>query len=258
VGSKHHLATGLLLAALLDRSAFADGPSHPALRQAATPESSPAPKPTPKPSPGPKARSRARRSIRLSIDEAVTEVLNAHDQPCEHADRAGVPCFPVTIETEGPRFSVAESLHRYRPLGGKPAPGGPPTNSEMQEQLTGRRWPLPGFSFDPGCAMKSLMRSLRTGHNTFYLYRLQDAGGTRPLLLDHELSRETLRTRPEIRELIGEYSGECEAIAAWHKALREQLAAEQAAERANTVPPGPTPAPPAPKPTPAALNGDPR
>lgn len=229
----HHLATSLLLAAaLFGRSALADGaspPQQPSPQQgSARPE--PTPSPTPKPSPGPKGRARARRSIRLSIDRAVTEVLDAHEQPCERAEREGMPCFPITVETEGPRFSVAEAMRRYRPLGGKPAPGGAPTNSEMQEQLTGRRWPHAGVGFDPGCAAKSLARSLRTGSNTFYLYRLQDTTGTRPLLLDHKLSRDTLRTRPEIRELVGEYFGECEAMAAWRKALREQVAAEQAAD----------------------------
>ena len=140
-----------------------------------------------------------------------------------------MPCFPVTVETEGPRFSVAEALRRYRPIGGKPAPGGPPTTAEMQEQLTGApRSDTGGVSFDPGCAMKSLTRMIRGSSNTFYLYRIQDSRGTRPLLLDRKLSREALDARPEVRELLGEFSGECEAIAAWRKAVARARASEQA------------------------------
>lgn len=232
MGSKHHLGTTLLLAAtLIGGFAHADqtGP-------APTPTASPSPSPSPKPSP----RRRAAPII-LSVDRAVAEVLKAHERPCERAEREGVPCFPVTVETEGPRFSVAEALRRYRPLGGKPAPGGPPTNAEMQQQLTGRMWPPAGFSFDPGCAMKSLARALRGGSNTFYLYRVQDGHGTRPLLLDHRLSREALEARPEVRELLGEYDGQCDAIAAWRKELRAQVAAEEAAARARPVTPAPAP-----------------
>jgi hypothetical protein len=228
VGSKRHLvAVLLLLAAPLVRSSQADV-SNPA----PTPKPSATPSPTPKPSPRP----RPARPITLSIDDAVAVVLNADEHPCERAKREGVPCFPVIVETEGPRFSVAEALRRFRPIGGKPAPGGPPTNAEMQQQLTGMTWPLAGISFDPGCAMKSLSRSLRGNSNSFYLYRIQDSRGTRPLLLDHKLSREALDTRPEVRELLGEYHGECEALAAWRKELRAQRAAEQAADGESPSP----------------------
>jgi hypothetical protein len=232
VGSKHQLATTLLLAAtLLGRSALAGGPD---------------PVPKPSPTPKPSARSRTARPIALSVHDAVSEVLKAHEHPCERAEREGVPCFPVTVETEGPRFSVAEALRRYRPVG-RPAPGGPPTASELQQHLTGAPQSASGgVSFDPGCAMKSLARAFRGGSNTFYLYRLQDARGTRPLLTDHKLSREALAVRPEVRELLGEYSGECEALAAWRKELREQRASEQAASRraaeeASPITPAPTP-----------------
>jgi hypothetical protein len=226
VGSKHRLAAALLLlATLLARSALADG------AQAGSPSPAPAPKPlpTPKPTPAPKAPPRARRPIRLSIEDAVTEVMRSHERPCERSDRDGVPCFPVTVETEGPRFSVAEALRRYRAIGGKPAPGGPPTTAEIQKQLSGAPTSTSGgYTFDPGCALKSLVRMIGGGGNTFYLYRTQDQFGTRPLLTDRRLSRETLELHPEVRELVGEYFGECDAIAAWRKALREQLATEKA------------------------------
>ncbi len=110
----------------------------------------------------------------------------------------------------------------------------------MLQHLTGAQQSHPGgVSFDPGCAMKSLVRMISGGSNTFYLYRIQDSRGTRPLLTDRKLSRDTLDVRPEIRDLLGEFSGECEAVAAWRKALREDLASQQAAEEASP----PTPAP---------------
>jgi hypothetical protein len=202
VGARQHLLTVLLLAAVP--------------LSAATP--------TPKPSP------KAKRSIRSSIDDAVEAVMRAHERPCEDTESEGVACFPVTVEVEGPRFSVSEALRRYRALGGRPAPGGPPTNAEMQEQLTGRKGPPSGFSFDPACAIKGLAHTLRGGSNTFYLYRLQDSRGTWPLLLDRRLSREALEARPEVRELLGEYHGVCEAVGAWRRELRRQLAEEKAVE----------------------------
>ena len=215
MGSKRRLATALLLAIVLGRPAQAG-------------DSSPAPTPTPAPSP--KASPRPRRApIILSVDRAVDEVLKEHEQPCARAERDGVPCFPVTVETQGPRFSVAEALRRYQAIGGRPAPGGPPTTAEIQQHLSGaQRSASGGYSFDPGCGMKSLVRMIGGGGNTFYLYRIQDRLGTQPLLTDRKLSREALAARPEVRELLGEFFGECAAVAAWRKALREQLASERA------------------------------
>jgi hypothetical protein len=237
VGSKHRLAAALLsVATLIGRSVPADGAQ----------AGGPSPAPTPKPTSAPKTSPRYRRSIRLSIDDAVTEVMRSHERPCERADRDGVPCFPVTVETEGPRFSVSEALRRYRAIG-KPEPSGAPTRAEIQKQLTGTpRSPLVGYSSDPGCVLKSLVRMIGGGGNTFFLYRTQDPSGTRPLLTDRRLSRETLALHPEVRELLGEYFGECDAIAAWRKALREQLAAEKEADDPSPREATPQPTPPQP------------
>ena len=84
------------------------------------------------PSPRPGAR---RYPIRESIDRAIEAVLLAHEKPCEWARMMRVPCFPVSVEQEGPRFSVAEALRRYRGTGS--AAPGVPTVSEIQHQLSG-------------------------------------------------------------------------------------------------------------------------
>jgi hypothetical protein len=175
----------------------------------------------PAPSPKPAAVAR-RRPVHDSVDPAVEAVLLAHEKPCERADRLGVPCFPVTVEQEGPRFSVAEALRRYRGTG-SPAPG-PPTSAETMGFLSGA--PLSasgGVGFDPVCAVKNLFG--KHAGTTFYLYRTWDARGERPLLTERPLDPEHYAANPDFRyALVGTYSGECEAIAAWRKALREAKA----------------------------------
>jgi hypothetical protein len=174
------------------------------------------------PSPKPSAVAR-RRPVQDSVDRAVDAVLRAHEKPCERAERQGVPCFPVTVEQEGPRFSVAEALRRYRPSGAAP---GTPTSAETRGFLSGA--PLSasgGVGFDPVCIAKRLFGT--HAGTTFYLYRTWDARGERPLLTERPLDPEHFSTNPDFRyALMGTYSGECEAIAAWRKALREARAPE--------------------------------
>jgi len=183
---------------------------------------SPAAGPAPSPRP-PKVR---RYPIRDSIDRAVEAVLLAHEKPCERADRMGVPCFPVSVEQEGPRFSVAEALRRYRGVGA-PAPG-PPTVAELQRQLSGA--PLSasgGVGFDPVCTTKNLVKKLSGRNTTFHLYRTWDARGERPMLTDHELDPKDYAANPGFRyEYLGKYDGECQAVAAWRNALRKATEAE--------------------------------
>ncbi len=208
MGSKRLAGTLVLCVVLAALSLFADGPD-----------------PTVKASTPPPRR--PREPILASVDRAIEEVLDAHERPCVEAQQAGIPCFPVTVKGEGPRFSVADALRRFRAEG--KAPGGPPTNAEMQQQLMGPHVPASGsVSFDPGCAVKSLVRLIGGGGNTFYLYRLQDRFGVRPMLTDHRLSRDQLAAMPQVRDLMGSFSGECAAIAAWRKALRAEAAAARA------------------------------
>ena len=79
-----------------------------------------------------------------------------------------VPCFPVDVEQEGPRFSVAEALRRYRGTGA-PAPG-VPTVAETQRQLSGA--PLYGLGrrrFRSVCTTKNLVKKLSGKNTRFHL-----------------------------------------------------------------------------------------
>jgi hypothetical protein len=170
----------------------------------------------------------------------VQDVVRAHQDPCATAEREGTPCFPVTVESKGPTFSVRESLRAYEP-DNRPTPG-VPTVAEIQQQMGGA--PLSasgGVSFDPVCTVKSLVRSISGGTNTFYLYRLRHKDVERPLLTDHKLDVLSYSAGvPGAQlEFLGEYGGECAAIAAWRKALRE--AAEPPPDERTSI--GMTPKP---------------
>jgi hypothetical protein len=203
-------AAAVLLATALQSAALAGRPLEPT--SASGQEPAPAPR-----------RPRSRHPIADSVERSVDRVLKAHRRLCGPADQQGVPCFPVTVAVEGPRFSVAEALRRYRVDGREPT--GAPSNSEMLEQLSGRPATSPPITFlsiDPVCTAKSLIRSLSGKPNTFYLYRFSDRQGDRPLLTDRELNPESYASRPDVHyEFLGKFSGECEAIAAWRKALRQ-------------------------------------
>jgi hypothetical protein len=127
----------------------------------------------------------------------------------------------VSVEQEGPRFSVAEALRRYRGTG-SPAPG-PPTVAEIQGQMSGAPPSASGgVGFDPACTAKNLLKKLSGRSTTFYLYRTWDARGERPMLTDHLLDPRAFAANPEFRyEYLGKFDGECEAVAAWRKALRK-------------------------------------
>lgn len=179
----------------------------------------------------------SRTPIRDSIDRVVERVVLARLVPCEAASREGVPCFPSSIEQEGPRFSVAEALGRYRGTG-SPAPG-VPTVAEIQGQLSGAPQSASGgVGFDPVCGARKLWRKLTGGNTTYHLYRTWDERGERPMLTDRKLDTEPYRSNPSFHyEYLGEFDGECAAVAAWNKALRE--AREREAELA--VAPGAPP-----------------
>jgi len=167
-----------------------------------------------------RAPARRRRPIHDSIDRVLDAVVLAHMKPCDVAQQRGVPCFPVSVEQEGPRFSVAEALRRYRGTG-SPAPG-PPTVAEIQGQMSGQ--PLSDRltlgSFDPVCTAKKLFG--KKAGTTFHLYRTWDARGERPLLTEQLLDPKAYALNPDSHfEYLGKYDGECEAVAAWREALRK-------------------------------------
>ncbi len=177
------------------------------------------------------ARARRRGTpIRDSIERVIEQIVLAHLEPCEAATRKGVPCFPLGIEQEGPRFSVAEALRRYRGTG-SPAPG-VPTVSEIQGQMSGAMQSASGgVSTDPVCGARKLWKKLQGKNTTYHLYRTWDERGERPLLTDHQLDPDDYRTNPSFHfEYLGEFGGECAAVAAWNKALREAVFPEPAPE----------------------------
>ena len=182
------------------------------------------------------APARSATPIRASIDRVIEEVVLSHLVPCQLAGRKGVPCFPVSIEQEGPRFSVAEALRRYRGTG-SPAPG-VPTVAEIQGQMSGA--PLSasgGVGADPVCGAKQLWKKILGKGTTYHLYRTWDERGERPLLTDHVLDPEDYRGNLQFQfEYLGKFEGECAAVAAWNKALRDAVARKPA-----RVEPGPPP-----------------
>jgi hypothetical protein len=183
------------------------------------------------------SRRRSRQPIHDSAERQVEAIVRKYLDPCLAAHGKGVPCFPVTIESEGPRFSVREDLRTYHPEDG-PTPG-VPTRAEIQRQMSGA--PLSasgGVSTDPACAAKSLMRLFKGRPNRFFLYRTwNEKGEEEALLTDHKLDPGSYAT-PAVRyEFVGEFKGECEAIAAWRRALRESMAPPAVDEAPRATPP---------------------
>lgn len=181
--------------------------------------------------------------IRDSIDRAVEAVVLKHLLPCDQAKRQGVPCFPVAVEEEGPRFSVAEALRRYRGTG-SPAPG-PPTVAEIQSQMSGAPQSASGgVGFDPVCSAKNLVKKLSGKNTTFYLYRTWDARGERPMLTDRPLDPKAYAANADFHyEYLGKFDGECAAVAAWRAALRQATgpSPRPAEERREPALPSPPP-----------------
>jgi hypothetical protein len=172
---------------------------------------------------GPQPPRRRGTPIRDSIDRVIEEVVLAHLVPCQLAGRKRVPCFPISIEQEGPRFSVAEALRRYRGSG-SPAPGAP-TVADIQGQMSGAPQSASGsVGGDPVCGARKLWRKLLGKGATYHLYRTWDERGERPLLTDHLLDPEDYRGNlPFQFEYLGQFDGECAAVAAWNKALRDAV-----------------------------------
>ncbi len=84
-------------------------------------------------------------------------------------------------------------------------------------------------TFDPFCDVPSLVRQITGRTNTYYLYRIRDERGEHPLLTDRQLDPSTFHPRPGVSyEYLGKYTGQCDATAAWRKALRETRAPQTA------------------------------
>jgi hypothetical protein len=191
------------------------------------------------------AARRRRRPMYEAVEKAVDEVMRRHYDPCAAAKARGLPCFPSSVDMAGPRYSVADAMRKYRP-DGRRAEGAPITAAEMRQH--GGAAPLSdsgGVSTDPVCTVKSLIRRI-SGNGRLYLYRLSNGRGVeRPVLTDRRIEPSVYASNPEARyEYLGEYSGECEAIAAWRKALREAVAPAPV-EDTGAAAPAPVATPPA-------------
>ncbi len=157
------------------------------------------------------------RPVSSSIERVVDAILEQHEAPCSKAIAAGVPCFSSTTEIRGPRFSVRESLRDYKPPGAK----GPNRRPAHEEQGAGRPGPTglvaPLITVDPVCVVKSALKSLKGKNDTYFLYRLRDVHGERVVLYDHRLDATTFQGAVEF---LGQFDGECDAIAAYRREVR--------------------------------------
>jgi hypothetical protein len=163
---------------------------------------------------------------------------NERKDPCLTAKEEGRPCFPVTATIKGPEYSVRRSLGIIKDPE-KPAPGTPPTTNEMREYRPGSQTPIAGFSFDPGCTAKAILKSLKGRNDVYYLYVVRDMQGERAQLYDHKLDPATFQGN---LAFVGRFEGECDAVAAWrHEDLRLQPAVR------GPMPPAPAAASPRPR-----------
>jgi hypothetical protein len=94
--------------------------------------------------------------------------------------------------------------------------------AEIQDQMSGA--PLSasgGAGFDPVCTTKNLVKKLSGRSTKYHLYRTWDSRGERPMLTDRKLDPEDYAAMTGFHyEYLGEYDGECAAVAAWRQALR--------------------------------------
>ena len=162
------------------------------------------------------------RPISSSLPGILERLHKEWQAPCDLALAQGVPCFPVWVEAEAPKPSTPESLRDTRP-GTAPVPGSAPTVEEMREYRSGAiGLVVPLVSFDPACTGKSILKKLKGKNDTYYLYRVTDRSGTRMALYDHLLNPASYWGIPEVSfEFLGKFEGECEAVAAYLRAVRQ-------------------------------------
>ena len=147
------------------------------------------------------------------MDRVVNRMEDAREDPCRQAAAAGRPCFPAETKVKGEEYSVRKSLGLPDPEKGKTAPGGAPTVAEMGPYRPGpKAIPINAFSFDPGCAGKRILKSLKGKNDTYYLYRIRDTQGERVAMFDQKLVAENFQGE---LAFLGKFEGECAAIAAY-------------------------------------------
>jgi len=169
------------------------------------------PSPSPSPTPLPP------RPITSSVERVVERLQREREDPCRKALAEGRPCFPVETVIRGPEISVRDSLRDLGPAS-KESPNRPPTTAELAPYLSGAMAPfVPLVSFDPGCVGKSALKRLRGKNDRYFLYRVRDTRGQRIVLYDRRL--DPTYVQGEL-EFLGEFDGECDAVAAWNREVR--------------------------------------
>jgi hypothetical protein len=170
------------------------------------------------------------RPLAESVDPAVDAFIRAQMGPCRTSkSKDGVPCFPVTVERKW-QYSVADSLEHLE-FNERQSPSRPPTLDEMKEYRPGAQSAYGNLvTLDPVCKTRQLFKMIKGTSRTYYLYRTWGAGGENVTLRDQPFEAETFDAVPGFRFVpLGSFKDECEAVAAWRKALRETVARREAA-----------------------------
>ncbi len=140
----------------------------------------------------------------------------------------GVPCFPVATVKRRPQWatSLRQSLGDIGPEE-SPSPSRPPTETELQPYRPGPVGPVMILGcFDPTWVGKSVLKKLEGKNDAYYLYRVRDTRGERVALYGHRLTAEAFQGG---LEFLGQFDGECKALAAYRHEARKAPATESAA-----------------------------
>jgi hypothetical protein len=158
--------------------------------------------PADEPPPTTPPRTLPSRPLRDSVERVVGKIEEDRKAPCRKVAE-GVPCFSTSIEVSPPEVttSVRDSLRDL----------GPPDGTHSSR-------PASGFSFDPGCVGKSVLKRLKGKNDIYYLYRVRDVQGEHVALYDHRLEAATFQGAVEF---LGKFDGECDALAAYRREDRK-------------------------------------
>jgi hypothetical protein len=174
-----------------------------------------------------------------SIEPAIERFVRERLSRCGGAQ--GVPCFPVTVEVEGRRYSVREGLENLE-FDSRPVPGAPLTAADMIRQGANPRPTSGSVGFDPGaivCKTRQLIRKIQGKSRKYYLYRVWDETGERALLRDEPMDPDAAAGSPHLRYLaLGEFGDECEAIRAYLRSTHRIRARRAAVGAQPATPPG--------------------
>ena len=163
-----------------------------------------------------------------SIEPAVERFVRERLAPCGGSE--AVPCFPITLEVEGRRYSVREGLENLHFDGG-PVPGAPPTHEELIQQGANPRPASGSVGFDPKalvCKTRQLIDKVQGKSRTYYLYKVWDETGERALLRDRPLDPRAPGSVHFQYVSLGEFGDECEAIRAYQRSTHEIRARREA------------------------------